>query len=319
MVFINRRSHHLLASCASLLLCSLIAGISSSIADEGPAKNLSESAGRLQSDPVGTVKQVQKIGESSSVETPDRPKESSAGIPQDREPTRLYGRIEELKSGPGASIPLKMQSLTPLRDPSLDSNSATVNQNSNATFDSFGIDLRGNWSGELVIVAANFDKSYFDFDRIEAQREQLLLKPGTRGFTTINFYKSKSEVTEMEPCRVLFITNLPDQRDFTYTLHFGDLHSGTGVTGNELKSKLMKNTLKQLVAGVLEQEVVTRDFDRNPTNGKSKIGYSETVLRFTKIDKKHLYLQAASVSYDSKGKFQYKVMLCGNMTRVRDR
>lgn len=245
---------------------------------------------------------------------------NTGSAPGSKEPVRLFGRIEELRSGNGASIPLKMQAMTPMRDPSLDQgNSASSQQSQNATFDSFGIDLRGSWSGELTIVFANFDKTYFEFDRVEAEREVQLLKPGLRGFTTVNFYaQSKTEVTQMEPCRIVFVTNFQNYGAYTYALHFGDLRSGTGVTGNELKSTLMKNTLKQLAEGVLEQEVVTRDFDRNPTKNKSKVGYSESVLRFTKVDKKHIYLQAASVSYDSKGKFQYKVILYGTLTRVRD-
>ncbi len=229
---------------------------------------------------------------------------------------KLFGRIEQLREDTGASIPLKMQSMSPRRDASLDAGTSEP-KTASTSFDSIGIDLRGSWSGELQIVSSSFDGSYFTFDRVEAERESALLKPGSRGFTTVTFYRGKDSATHMDPCRIVFITNLPGYGDYTYALHLGDLKTGTGVTGNELKSQLMKNSLKELAPGVIEQEIVTRDYDRNPKTNKSKMGYSESVLRFTRIDQKHIYLQAASVSYDSKGKFQYKVMLAGNMFRAR--
>ena len=230
-------------------------------------------------------------------------------------PVRLFGRIEELKDGTGATIPLKMQAMTPIMDSSV-SQAGNKSATDAAASDTYPIELRGSWSGELTIVSSGFDKAYFEFDRVEANRQVQLLKPGIRGFSTVTFYKGPGNKTELEPCHIVFVTTLNGTSNFTYVLHLGN-NSGTGVTGNELKSQLMKNTLKQLAAGVLEQEIVTRDIDHIPNTQKTKIGYSESVLRFTRVDPKRIYLEAASVSYDSRGKFHNKVMLSGTLTRAR--
>jgi hypothetical protein len=101
-----------------------------------------------------------------------------------------------------------------------------------------------------------------------------------------------------------------------YALHLGDLNSGWGVTGNELNCQLKKNEMKQSNENSVEQQIVTLDTDRNPRTKKSRSGYTENVLSFTRVEKNKLYLQAASVSYDNDGKFQNKVILTGTLNRT---
>jgi hypothetical protein len=79
---------------------------------------------------------------------------------------------------------------------------------------------------------------------------------------------------------------------------------------------LLKNTLKELKENVWEQEAITTDHDQNPKTGKTKDDYTENVLRLTKIDHNHLYLQAATVSYGKNRKFQNKVLLYGTLTKT---
>ncbi|MBX9685433.1 MAG: hypothetical protein K2X27_01950 [Candidatus Obscuribacterales bacterium] len=227
----------------------------------------------------------------------------------------LYGRIEELRDEAGAKIPIKLQSLTPIRDGSLD-----TKLEGKSSLQSYPTDFRGTWTGELTISSCSFDKSFWEFDPAEADEQSELLRAGIRGRCSVTFYKGKGEETELEPCSVIFAkvsqtANGQPGLPFFYSLHLGDLSSGRGVTGNELSCKLMKNNLKQLSKTVLEQEVVTEDFDRNPRSGKVKTGYSENVLRFTRLDRNRLYLQAATVSYRSDGKFQNKVLLYGTLDR----
>jgi uncharacterized membrane protein YgcG len=73
--------------------------------------------------------------------------------------------------------------------------------------------------------------------------------------------------------------------------------------------------LNQLATGVLEQVVVAHASDRNPTTGKTRLSYSESVLRFTRIDANRLYLQAASVNYRNDGRYEDKVILYGTLNR----
>lgn len=225
---------------------------------------------------------------------------------------KLFGRIQELYSSTGAKLPVPLEPMTPIRDASLDGalNAGVSKQQS------YPNDYRGSWTGELVIISSNFAKSFWEFDSAEADTQSELLKVGTKGRCTVNFDKGKDQSIKLEPCRILF--NAPmagsDQNRF-YALQLGDLSSGWGVTGNELNCQLKKNDIKQSNDNSIEQQIVTLDTDRNPRTKKSRSGYTENVLHFTRVEKNKLYLQAASVSYDNDGKFQNKVILSGTLNR----
>ncbi len=269
-------------------------------------------------------------------------------------PTKLFGRIEELSAGAGARFPLKMQAMVPIRDPSLDGRDVKLAGKTNIQ-QAYPIDFRGQWSGELTVWDARFDPSYFQFDRAEAEKESQLLKRGTKGNLTANFYQSIKGI-ELQPCEAVFqgTDSFSDQLKMmggssganagagqmgqlgallggggnssafsnmripiVFSLHFGaPLESGSrGVSGNTLQSTLMKNTLRQLAKGVLEQQVVTKDSDTNTTTGKSQNGYSESVLRFTHMNNNQIYLQCAYVYYRNDGRFQAKYILYGTLNK----
>ncbi|MBX9725343.1 MAG: hypothetical protein K2X81_28335 [Candidatus Obscuribacterales bacterium] len=275
-----------------------------------------------------------------------RPAPAAATAP----PTKLFGRIEELSAGAGARFPLKMQAMVPIRDPSLDARDIKLSAKTNIQ-QAFPIDFRGQWSGELTIWDSRTDPSYFQFDRAEAEKESQLLRRGTKGNIVANFYQAAKGI-ELQPCEVVFqgTDNLSDQMKMMggsggagqmgalgallgggnssafanmkipiiFSLHFGaPLESGSrGVSGNTLKSTLMKNQLRELAKGVMEQQVVTRDSDTNNSTGKTQTGYSESVLRFTHMNNNQVYLQCAYVYYRNDGKFQAKYILYGTLNRT---
>lgn len=265
------------------------------------------------------------------------PRATTSSVPA--KPVMLYGRIEELSAGTGATLPLKLTAMTPMRDTSLDKK--TPKALSGAITQTFPMDFRGTWSGDLQVYSFNYDRTAWEFDREETMKEYQILKPGTKGRTTATFYQVGSKIA-LEPCQVIFQGTMSGQEVMSqmqnsplaamfgggganmmgamqmpvmYALHLGDLTSGRGVTGNELNSQLVKNTLRQLAPNVVEQNVVTRDSDRNPKTGKVKQGYSENVVRFTRQSANQLYVQAATVSYRSDGKFQTKIILYGTLDR----
>lgn len=269
-------------------------------------------------------------------------------------PAVLYGRIEELCAGDSATLPLKlkpMQPMQPMRDTTRDTalqsrvESNLLNGKASNNLQSYPIDFLGTWSGELTIFSSTFAPIRFEFDRSEAEKEHRLMRPGTKGQCSVTFYRGNSGNTQLEPCEVTFTTTMDSgamrnqmrqmfgnnpqlgsmfgnssfmnaQIPYMYALHLGNLTAGTGVTGNQLKSQLVQNQLRQLTQGVMEQVVVTHDTDRNPSSGKTRLSYSESVLRFTKLDRNRLYLQAASVNYRNDGKFEDKVILYGTLNRV---
>lgn len=237
-------------------------------------------------------------------------------------PLKLYGRIEELTMVKGARLPIKLQAMTAQKDTSLNRNEPALAGKTSK----FPVSYQGTWSGPLTVAAFNADEAFYEFDPQEARRQAQLLRAGTWGGCTVTFFRGKDNETKMQPCSVVFEANVAAssaatgalsslERPFIYYLHLGDLGSGRGVTGNELSCQLLKNTLKELGKDVIEQEVITRDFDRNPKSGKITSGYSESVLRFTPVAANMLYLQAASVSYGSDARFHNKVILNGTLVR----
>ncbi|MBX9720053.1 MAG: hypothetical protein K2X81_01555, partial [Candidatus Obscuribacterales bacterium] len=287
-------------------------------------------------------------------------------------PLKLFGRIEELATGKGARIPLKMVAMTPIRDASLDapppklaSNAKAFNLSgqiattqktqtptqtltsmvSKSPPPSFPTDYRGTFSGDLTIQQVNFDPTYFEFDKAEATKQAKIITVGRQGRCSATFYQGNSGKIELKPTNVTFSVMLnaaeeiKDMGDSPLTallgganggassllgnmqipvpivLPLGNLPSGgRGVTGNEMGSELMKNNLKELAKGVLEQQVVTKDTDKNK-NGQVRTTYTESVLRFTKVNEDRLYLQAASVSYNDEGQYQNKVLMSGMLDR----
>ena len=261
----------------------------------------------------------------------------------------LSGRIEELCKDKTATLPLVWKKMEPVRDTRLDAKVATAAplvgkansaQAGVSAQQAYPMDFRGTWSGNLTIYNRTFDPSRWQFDPAEANKEYKIMSPGQSGQTTITFYQRPDKSCYMEPCQVLFSStqsmsemsqNLNKsmginaqqtamfgnmQVPVIYALHLGDLTSGIGVTGNQLQSRLMKNDIKQLRPDVIEQVVVTHDSDRNQQTGKTRLSYSESVLRFTRVDANRLYLQAAAVNYRNDGKFSDKVVLYGTLNRV---
>ena len=225
---------------------------------------------------------------------------------------KLYGRIEQLSGQEGATLPLKLVPQTPLLDKSLSSTAPL----SGKLARSFPLDYLGQWSGEMTISTFACDEAFYRFDPVEAKKQEQLLAPGTKGTCSVTFFVNGEKKIDMLTTDVAFNGVLDNGSPTIYNLHLGNLQAGKGVTGNEITSALLKNSLTELKENVWEQESVTTDRDRNPKSGKIKTDYTENVLRLTRVDHNHLYLQAATVSYGKHGKFQNKVLLYGTLTKV---
>jgi hypothetical protein len=290
------------------------------------------------------------LGKEEALREPALPARAAAG-----RPIKLYGRIEELCAGKGAKIPLKMQALTPLRDTSLDAKlaaSATTLAGKASTLAAkaaalqvYPMDYRGSWSGQVTVNSANFDPAYFEMDAAEARKESELLRPGIKGSYSVTFYQGNNNRIQMQPSQVVFQgsdtmgnqmkllgksdprlkgmmgANNPLMANMQIPIMFA-LHMGTpilageiGVTGNQMSSELMKSSLKEVAKGVLESQFVTRERERDPETGKTKDGFSESVLRFTRLNNQQLYLQAAYVYYRKDGHFLAKYILYGTLER----
>lgn len=98
-------------------------------------------------------------------------------------------------------------------------------------------------------------------------------------------------------------------------LNFGEVNSSEveGLSGNAFRSKVLKNSIRELSPTVLEQQIVTSEVQQNKKTGNTRNEYSETVIRFTKQTPSQLYVQAASVNYTADKRFERKIILYGTV------
>lgn len=298
-----------------------------------------------KADPHKSAELEKGIVEANARTHPEERKPSSPPAHPSAQPMRLYGRIEELCAGTGAKIPLKMVAMQPVRDTSYDTklkgNATTLNAKASQLVQSFPIDYRGTWSGDLTINSVNFDPSYFAWSPEVANKEARMMRPGMKGSCSITFYQGANNKIAAEPTQVNFqamdtlagsgqmgqlgamannpmFANMQNmQVPVMLALKLGAPVQSYehGVTGDKLSKELMKNTLKELGRGYLEQDVVTKDTERG-ADGRARVGYSESVLRFTRLSESQLYLQAAYVYYNTQAKFQAKYILYGTLNRT---
>jgi hypothetical protein len=88
-----------------------------------------------------------------------------------------------------------------------------------------------------------------------------------------------------------------------------------GVSGNDIRAVVLSNTIRQLSPGVLEQQIITQESQRNKKTGRTRQEFAETVVRFTSQNANTLYVQAAAVNYTSDRRFERKMILYGTVRR----
>ena len=77
----------------------------------------------------------------------------------------------------------------------------------------------------------------------------------------------------------------------------------------------VSNITRQLAPNVLEQDVIAENNEIMRATGQPRKRYSESVLRFTKVNEQQMYVQAASVNYGPRHEFQDKIMMYGYVTK----
>jgi hypothetical protein len=78
---------------------------------------------------------------------------------------------------------------------------------------------------------------------------------------------------------------------------------------------LLKNSIRQLAPGVLEEQIITQQTSWDPKTGQAHSGYGESVIRFTARNPQQMYVQAASVNYSASKRFQMKMVFGGWVTK----
>lgn len=149
----------------------------------------------------------------------------------------LTGRIEELVTGKGARIPLKLKAMVPIRDTSLDNKPAmkvaakqtqlnsgiaktdpassllkagAASQQIVAKATSFPSNWRGTWSGDMTITMVDFDPRSYEFDPAETEKQKKMATPGTQGRCSVTFYEGSNNSTEVKPTQVVFSKSMTE-------------------------------------------------------------------------------------------------------------
>ena len=281
-------------------------------------------------------------------------KESAAAAPkrQSNQPMRLFGRIEEISGHSGASFPA-LQAMTPKMDPrGVAPKRAAVAQStySGTLVKSFPPAYSGTWGGNLQVQQEQIDRAYYSYDPEEAQRTAQAMKVGMMGAVNFSFQNLGTNKVALEPAEVMFMVpgsdtsagdqisamfggsgmqnspmgammkQMANQMQVPLMMHFGQAstfgHAGeTSLSGEQYQSTLLKNDIRQLEPGVLEQQIVTKHVYYAKNTGQPRTGYGETVIRFIWRGPTQMYVQAASVDYNSGKQFLTKTVLGGYITK----
>lgn len=289
------------------------------------------------------------------IESPSTPQTSTAPMPKPAPhetsggSAKLFGRIEQLSGEGDVKLPA-LQALTPKLDPRGKLLAGELEKYSGTIAKSFPSDWRGTWGGSLAVWSYRYSPAYLQVDRAEAINTANILKVGRSGQTNFQFYRnSRNNQIALEPAKVLLSIPMKDSYTFgkmmggaggmnsqmgpfagnfnqmvgnmeapIVTLYFGNAATNgmeTGVSGNEFRQTVVKNVIRELGPGVIEQQIVTKFVSNVAGTGRQNTGYEEAVMRFKKLSESKLYVLAASVKYSGTGKYLSKLIMYGTVDR----
>jgi hypothetical protein len=277
----------------------------------------------------------------------------TAVTPPAHKTTMLYGRIEQIAGQSGAAFPV-LKAQTPKMDlraaqPPLRAQ-ATERQLSGTVVNNFPQDYSGNWGGTLSVWRFEQSPVAYQVDPDEAKWTAQAIKQGAQGLVNFKFSHAANGKIALEPAQICFMVpmkdtyaseqvnqmmggmnngqmggmmqqmmgSMADSMKVPVVMQLGNFETSglvTGVSGNQLRSALLKNEIRELSPGVLEQQLVTSQVERNTKSGKVVKSYGETILRFTKQTSDQFYVQAAIVSFTEDRQFEEKSVLYGTVRK----
>jgi len=299
----------------------------------------------------GMLAPVFKPGSKAAIEQAKAAAEAKARANQ---PKKLYGRIEQLTAGTSASFPIVLKAMTAQMDNTptkkLSGKTGEDSMNFSGTVaKTFPSDFRGNWGGTLTVWNVVQDPSCYKVDPLEATKLMRIFHRGAQGNVNFNFSTDARGGNSLAPAQALFMA-APDpaaqsaqmqqmlggqslsamgpmgammqqmsaNTPTPIVFYFGDGGSDAmskGLSGNTFMQHVVSNSLRSLAPNVLEQQIVTRMDETIAATGRPRISYTESVLRFTKLDEQRLYVQAAQVTYWQNHAFKDKVIFYGNVNK----
>jgi hypothetical protein len=218
----------------------------------------------------------------------------------------------------------------------------------------FPQDFNGTWGGTLAVWRFEQDPVAYQIDPEEAKWTAQAIKQGAVGQVNFNFSQAGGGKIILEPAQICFMVpmkdtyasqqvnqmlggmgggmsqdqggammkqmmgSLADSMKVPLIMQLGNFETSgmvTGISGNQLRSTLLKNELRELSPTVLEQQLVTSQVETNAKTGKVTNGYGETVLRFTRQTADQFYVQAVVVAFTANRHFEEKTVLYGTVRK----
>jgi len=301
--------------------------------------------------PTSMVAPVFKPGSKAAL---DQEKMRAEQKVKQNQPMKLYGRIEQLTATTGANFPITLKAMTPQLDTTPGKKltgkvGADPSLYSGTIAKSFPSDFRGNWGGTISVWNVVQDPSCYKIDPVEANKLVKIFHRGAQGQVNFLFSTDASGGNYLAPAKVLFQTTsdpatsneqmsqvlggqslgsmgamgqmmqqMAANMPVPVVFYFGDGKTdplSKGLSGNSFEQHTLRNNLRQLAPNVLEQQIVAEMNETVKATGQPRKRYSESVLRFTKVNEQQMYVQAAQVTYWQNRSFQDKVIMYGYVTK----
>ncbi|MGD9682144.1 MAG: hypothetical protein AB7W16_13240 [Candidatus Obscuribacterales bacterium] len=264
---------------------------------------------------------------------------------------QLFGRIEQIAAEGDVKMP-KLQAMTPQLDPRDKRLQSGVDETmySGTIAKQFPTEFQGQWGGVLQVWSYAYSPLYVQMDRAQVVQTAKILQKGRSGNVNFNFRKDRFNRIALEPAAVLLSVPMKDLNSYdqmmaggmgsqlgpfagsfqqvmagmevpAVKIYFGEAATDgvmqKGVSGNQFRQTVVRNTIRQLSADVVEQQIMTRAQDKVASTGKVNSYFDESVMRFKRLNYGKLYVTAASVKYDSKGRYLSKLIMYGTVDKGR--
>lgn len=316
---------------------------------DGKPSNANANSGTLLKPETAATSPAPSKADDVQQRKPSTPaKETAAPVQRaaSSQPMKLYGRIEQIAGHSGASFP-QLQAMTPKLDPrGVQPKRLQASQSdfSGKIVKSFPPQYSGVWGGNLQVQQMQVSPSFYSVDPQEAMRTAQALKVGLTGSVNFTFQNLGTSQVSLEPANVMFmvpgkdtiaadqisqmmggmqnsamgamVRQMANSMPVALVMQFGNAstmgHMGeTSLSGEQFQASVMKNDIRQLEPGVLEQQIVAKQTYYAKNTGAPRIGYSESVIRFIWRGPTQMYVQAASVDYGANKQFLSKTVLGG--------
>lgn len=293
---------------------------------------------------------------STSLCRADESSTGPAGIPgttagSGNKPLTLYGRIEQLVSQKGAVLPGRLQKMTPILDTSKSSGSDNLDKPfTGQLVQSFPLEWEGTWKGSVRVIKRECVEIGWLSQPAASYRASQFFKPGSSLQLLCRFNKEGSNLSLSAPVvtgnfrhaedlvkavlsssgalsaanasrislagvEELTAQTTPMVRVESFS--FGKRY-GPSLGGNFIDSDLVSNQLRELAAGIIEQDLVTSGKSRSLYGQSDSVSsYGETVVRLTRKEGK-LLVDLAYVNYQGDGFCVGKCVLAGTLSRTGD-